>query len=525
MSERASPTQSLDAPATVADRSRQLAEVVAALQEEIAERRRVEQALHTSEARYRAVVESQTELICRYLPDTTLTFVNEAYCRYFGLTREQLIGRRFLDLIPEPARGAAAAHVASLLANPRVVTYEHESLLADGSLGWQEWTDHVVVDAYGQPVEVQGIGRDVTERRRAEERVRTLQALLQSTMDALAAHVAILDESGTIVAVNEPWRHFARGYRFGGATLAVGTNYLHACDTAAQAGDRTAVEAAAGVRAVLAGRQLDFWMLYACPTETRPAWYRLHVTRFSQQHTRRLVVVRADVTELLQAQQQLRELSGRLLRSQDDERRRIARELHDGTAQNIAAITMNLQRLQALAQPRSPDELQLLWESSQLAEASLDELRTLSHLLHPPLLDEMGLVSALRWYVEGFSRRSGIPVDLDVDDTSGRLPMDVETALFRILQESLTNIHRHSGSATARVQLAQRPRQVVLRVQDRGRGILPPAPAENGAAPPVGVGIPGMRQRLHQLGGRLELRSTRRGTTVIATVPARPVAR
>src|SRR5262245_21027180 len=255
MSERASPTRVIDGDATVAERSRQLAEVVAALQEEIAERRRVEQALHTSEARYRAVVESQHELICRYLPDTTLTFVNEAYCRYFGLTREQLIGRRFLDLIPEPARAAAAEHVASLLENPRGVTYEHESLLADGSLGWQEGTDHVVADDHGQAVEVQGMRRDVTERHRAEERERTLQALLQSTMDAFAAHVAILDESGTIVAVNEPWRYFARGYRFGGATLAVGTNYLQACDVAAQTGDRTAANAAAGVRAVLNGQQ------------------------------------------------------------------------------------------------------------------------------------------------------------------------------------------------------------------------------------------------------------------------------
>src|SRR5262249_47169291 len=121
----------------LAERSRQLAEAVGALQVEATERRRVEQALRESEARYRAIVDSQTDLICRYLPDPTITFVNEAYCRYFGRSRDQLIGRRFLELIPEPSRAAAERHVASLIENPRVVMYEHESLLADGSLGWQ----------------------------------------------------------------------------------------------------------------------------------------------------------------------------------------------------------------------------------------------------------------------------------------------------------------------------------------------------------------------------------------------------
>ncbi len=133
-----------------------------------ARRRRAEEASVTSEARYRNVVETQTELICRYLPDCTLTFVNDAYCRYFGITREQLIGTKFIQLIPEPARDAALSHVASLIENPRVETYELEVVLPNGETAWQQWINHVI-ETNGHGVELQGIGRDITERKRAEQ--------------------------------------------------------------------------------------------------------------------------------------------------------------------------------------------------------------------------------------------------------------------------------------------------------------------------------------------------------------------
>jgi PAS domain S-box-containing protein len=513
------PTSALSAvPIGEAERSRQLAAANAALQAEIAERRRVEAALRASEARYRAVVESQNELICRYLPDTTLTFVNEAYCRHFGYTREELIGRRFLELIPEPGRAAAQAHVASLIERPRVVADEHQVLLPDGSLGWQQWIDHVILDADDRPVELQGIGRDITERKQAEERVLTMQALLQSTVDALSAHVAILDESGTILVVNYPWRRSARSHGPRGSRHAVGTNYLSACEAAGARGDDAAARTASGRRAILAGTQTRFGLVYADTVKRQPAWFQVHITRFSRDGTRCLVVAHADVTELKQTEHQLYELAGRLLRSQDDERRRIAREMHDGAAQKLFAMTMSLARLQESVAGR-PDLLEIIAESCSLGEGALEDIRTLSYLLHPPLLDELGLDSALRWYVEGFSRRSGIRVQMAEEDEAGRLPSDVAAALFRVVQESLINIHRHSGSATAQVKLIRGPKQVVLQVRDRGRGIATGDHGTLDEAANLGVGIAGMRQRLRQLGGRLELRSSPRGTTVRAIVP------
>src|SRR5262245_3802462 len=142
-------------------------------------RARAVKALRESEERYRSVVESQTELICRYLPDTTLTFVNDAYCRYFGKVQEELIGTKFLDLIPESAREVARKHIESLVQNPRVEIDEHEVLLPNGAIGWQQWVDHAILDASGKVVEFQAVGRDITqlkqieqERREDEERLR-----------------------------------------------------------------------------------------------------------------------------------------------------------------------------------------------------------------------------------------------------------------------------------------------------------------------------------------------------------------
>jgi len=154
-------------------------------------KRQAEAALKASEERYREVVESQTELVCRYLPDTTLTFVNEAYCRYFGRSREELIGRRFLDLVPAVAQPAVVAQVESLMRNPRVHTYEHEVTLADGTTGWQQWVDSAIVDSSGRVVELQGIGRDITDRKRAEEATQRLaQASRLSVMGELTASIA-----------------------------------------------------------------------------------------------------------------------------------------------------------------------------------------------------------------------------------------------------------------------------------------------------------------------------------------------
>lgn len=230
------------------------------------------------------------------------------------------------------------------------------------------------------------------------------------------------------------------------------------------------------------------------------------------------VKVQERTTDLEVVNRNLRELSARLMQLQDDERRRIARELHDSVGQTLAALAMNL----GLARndlERLTKITETLNDSENLVRLMSTEVRTISHLLHPPLLDEAGLSSALRWYVTGFSQRSGIKVDLDLPDDFRRLPAEMETAIFRVVQESLTNIHRHSDSPAAKIILRQHKGEVLVEVEDHGKGIPPDKLELMASAGTPGVGIRGMRERLRQLGGTLKIESGPSGTIVTVQIP------
>jgi two-component system CheB/CheR fusion protein len=234
--------------------------------------------------------------------------------------------------------------------------------------------------------------------------------------------------------------------------------------------------------------------------------------------------VTRDITDRKRNEDSVRQLSGHILRLQDEERRRIARDLHDSTAQLLSALGMNLSlagNRPSIAQ--DPQASRLIAESESLAKQASEEVRSTSHLLHPPDLDAVGLVAAIRWYAVRFSERSGISVKLSLPDDLCRMPQDSEIALYRVMQESLTNVQRHSGSKTVRIRITQHDDEVDLEIQDRGHGI--PAgvlgPAQRGVER-LGVGIAGMRERLKQLGGTLEIDSTPKGTTIRAVVPCPP---
>jgi len=215
----------------------------------------------------------------------------------------------------------------------------------------------------------------------------------------------------------------------------------------------------------------------------------------------------------------LRDLSARLLQLQDDERRRIARELHDSVGQLLAGLTMNLSAVRADID-RLGKAAAALTDSEALVQEMSKEVRTISHLLHPPLLDEAGLSSAVRWYTDGFAQRSKIEVDLDLPADFGRLSPELETAIFRVVQECLTNIHRHSGSPIAMIRLLRLNGEVHVEVKDKGKGIPIDKREELASAGTPGVGIRGMRERMRQLGGALEITSNGDGTVILARLPA-----
>jgi PAS domain S-box-containing protein len=226
-----------------------------------------------------------------------------------------------------------------------------------------------------------------------------------------------------------------------------------------------------------------------------------------------------DISERKKAEESLRAVSGQLLHLQDEERRRIARELHDSAGQTLAALSMNLMPLEA-GDGLPPRAAKAIKDSLDLVTGLSRELRTISHLLHPPLLDEVGLSSALRSFLEGFEERSKIRVTLEISEDFGRLPRELETAIFRIVQEALTNVHRHSGSPVAKVRVARRENQVLVEVADQGKGIASEKQNAVDSGAKLGVGIRGMGERVRQLGGTLGITAGTQGTIVIISLPA-----
>jgi signal transduction histidine kinase len=232
-----------------------------------------------------------------------------------------------------------------------------------------------------------------------------------------------------------------------------------------------------------------------------------------------------DQLELLVLQRTaaMQALSQRLLKIQDEERRRLARDLHDTTGQTLTALKINVVLLQ---QKLEHDKYasRILSDIAALADEALQEIRTMSYLLHPPLLDELGFVSAAQWFVEGFAKRSGVKVSFDATE-HGRLPITIETALFRVLQESLTNVHRHSGAAEVEIRYQRQAGAVILEIKDCGCGIARELLDRLEASSQTGVGLAGMRERVAELNGKLEIESNGHGTSLRATVPLHAIAR
>jgi signal transduction histidine kinase len=225
--------------------------------------------------------------------------------------------------------------------------------------------------------------------------------------------------------------------------------------------------------------------------------------------------IAADITSevtaqrrLQDSQKQLADLSARLMTLQDEERRRLARELHDSTAQSLAALEINMSALEKTADPAEAKRLAA--ESGEISRQVVDELRTISYLLHPPLLDEAGLAFAIRWLADGYTKRNSIPVLVDIPEKFPRLSPETETALFRVVQESLSNIYRHAGATKAWITLGGENGDMHLEVRDNGEGLPPNFSFERSG----GVGLAGMRERMRELGGTLEVLSSEYGVLV-----------
>jgi PAS domain S-box-containing protein len=471
-------------------------------------RHRAEEAVRDSEARFRSVFQSAGAGMG--ITDTTGRFllVNPVLARFLGHRQDELVGVSVYDLTHPDDRDETARQAGELdTGQRRLVDMEKRYVRKDGSVVWGHTTVVGVPQVHGEPNVRFAIIQDITKRKRAEEALRESEeryrTLFASSMDA----IFMADREGRLLDANP-------------ATLA-----LFGFSQAELGGLR--------MTDLYVGRSSAYSFLRTIAREGGVQDFGVKLRRRDGTPMDCIVTARArrdaagrvvryegvirDVTAQRAAERGLRNLSGHLLRVQDEERRRLARELHDSTGQDLAALAMNLAA--ALQQPDGMGvrARKAVADSQAIADRCAKGLRTLSYLLHPPLLDEMGLVTALRWLADGFQARSGIHLALRLPEDLGRLGPEMETALFRIVQEALTNVHRHSGGRRAWVRLDREPRSVSLEIEDDGGAAAPPRPGAR--RPGLGVGIAGMRERARQLGGRLDVSSGGHGTLVRAVFP------
>ena len=328
--------------------------------------------------------------------------------------------------------------------------------------------------------------------------------LLDAALDALSAHVAVLDTKGVVVAVNQAWRRFGSANGLKLANSAIGTNYLAVI---ARAGSD-----ASSVRdhllSVLQGRSVGFTHQYCCPCPTGELWFQMQVRSFGRSTGRRVLVAHEDITELKAAEKAIRELADRLAQSREAERRQLASELHNTTGQELLVVSLGLMRLEKILQRHGQEAHEVLVETQDALARAQRDLRTMSYLLHSPAIEGVGLSGAMRSLVQGFARRTGIKARF-ATNYRGTSSERVERAILSVAQEALINIYRHSGSRTARVHLRAMKDRMELDVTDQGRW----------NAADEGVGVASMRERIRQVGGSLNIIPSARGTQVHAVVP------
>jgi PAS domain S-box-containing protein len=452
-----------------------------------ASRRRVEARLRNNEELYRSVVDTQSDLICRFHPDSTLTFVNDAYCRFWNRSREELLGRKFIEFIPPKVRDVVLEGIVRIRYGSD--SQEHEVILPDGSVGWHHWVNHAIVDERGAIIEFQGVGRDITDYRRAEAALQQADERHTAMLRAIPDLMFVILRDGTYVDYNarDETLLFAPPSAFLGRTVrqimppALADVFMEAIERAFARDETVVVE-------------------YELQLEDTK-YFEGRIVRAGADRV--LSIVR-DLTEAKRTAQLNRELAGRLIASQEAERRRIARELHDDLSQTTALLMMDIERLSK----RYPQEQPRFLELSERAHEIAAGLHNLSYELHPSKLETLGLLSALKALCRDISQQGGVPIAFTHESIPGGVDPNVSLCLYRITQEALHNVARHSHATDAEVRLAADAQHLTLHIADSGVGF-------DARTSHAGLGLVSMRERAALLRGEMVVETFPGGGTRI----------
>ncbi len=484
--------------------------------------------LKRAEDRVRLIINTMPMMAWTLRPDGVVDFVNQRSLDYAGLSLAEQIENPTRTIHPEDLPRVMKKWLADMAAGE---SSEDEMRMrrADGQYRWFLVRTAPLRDEQGNLVKWYGVCIDIEDRKRAEEALRSTESEQRHIAAQLERERGRLVEAQEVAkmgsweaelpSLNVIWseqthRIFETDPSRFHPTRAEFREFIHP-------EERAKVDAA--LVASLGKRSPSTVEYRIVMPDGRVKVLEERWQAFHDEEGKPIRVAGTcrDVTEAVRAEEELRRLSGQLLRLQDEERRRIARDLHDSTGQDLVALATTLSQLHALIPSSSRKSRNLASQCQALADQCIRDVRTLSYLLHPPMLDEAGLEDAIRHYAGGFTERTGIEVELEIAPRLGRMKPHAELALFRVVQESLTNIQRHSGSLKAKIRTERGPGKFTLEISDKGSGISGSLRRRNGKTPfGFGVGIPSMHERVALIGGQLDIESSGGGTTVRVTMPA-----
>ena len=507
-------------------------------------RRGAEEASRESEERFRAIVDTTPQCVKLVAADGTLLHMNSPGSEMVGAhSAEEIIGKSVYDLIAPEDRDRYKAFNESICRGERG-SLQFDIVGLEGKRRHMESHAAPLSNPDGTLIQL-AVTTDISEREQAASANNRLAAIVGSSDDAIVSknldgiitswnkgaerifgytaeeavgkHISLIIPADRQDEETEILRRIRAGHR------------VDHFETVRQRKDGTLLDISATISPVKdsTGRTIGASKVARDISQRKQSELAL---RQSEERFRKLaetldaeVRVRTEELEQLNREvltqaEQVRQLSWQLLRTQDEERRHIARELHDSAGQTLAVLGMNLATIIRNARTQAPEIVETAEQTHEMLQELTKEIRTTSYLLHPPLLDESGLRAALSWYIRGLSERSGLDISFSIPEEFGRLPREMELVVFRLVQECLTNIHRHSGSKRAIIQINRELDRILIEVRDQGKGIPKEklAQIQYGRA---GVGIRGMRERLRQFQGEMILDSTGGGTTVVVTIP------